>query len=127
MLTHINTQRSAPHYSDAVVARGRTLVFVAGQVSVADDGSVVTGDIETQTRQVIANLSDVLARAGGGLHDVVSTTVYLTDRSHAEPAARVRREAFGHPGPASTLLYISGLARPEFLIEIEAVAAIADT
>ena len=109
------------HYSHAIVAPDG-VVYVAGQVPVDETGAIVEGDAEAQARQVLANLSRVVAAAGASLDDVVKTTVYLIDLADRAAVGRVRAEVFGDPPPASTLLVVQSLADPAFLVEIEAVA-----
>lgn len=115
----------AGRYSQGIlVERIRGMLFIAGQTATARDGSVVgIGDIEAQSRKVFENLAAVLKEAGLSYGNLVQTTTYLTDRSHREGYSRVRGELLDREPPTSTLLIVSGLARPEFLIEIEAIAA----
>jgi reactive intermediate/imine deaminase len=113
------------HYSHAVVAPQGTMIHVAGQVSLDEEGTLVgAGDAAAQARQVLVNLGRVLEAAGATLDDVVKTTVYLTDLDSRGPVNGARLEAFTAPPPANTLLVVSSLALPEFLVEIEAVAVI---
>ncbi|MBI4201400.1 MAG: RidA family protein [Chloroflexi bacterium] len=116
---------STPTGYSHVVKTG-TLAFIAGQVAVEKGGNVVgTGDIEAQARQVFANLDTAVKSAGGRKQDIVSTTVYLTNRDHLTAYRKAREVYFGSSNlPTSTLLFISGLARPELLMEVEAIAVI---
>jgi reactive intermediate/imine deaminase len=115
----------AGHYSHGVVAGPGTTIYVAGQVSLDEEGVLVgAGDVAAQARQVFANLRRVLEAAGATLDDVVKTTVYLTDIEWRGPVDVARREAFTAPPPANTLLVVNSLALPEFLVEIEAVAVL---
>ena len=108
-----------------IVKSGNT-VFIAGQVAMDKNGQIVgEGDIEAQTRQALANLEAAVKAAGGKKEDILSITTYILDRDDL-PGLRKAREGFFDNPPASTLLVISGLARPEFLIEIEARAVIGD-
>lgn len=110
--------------SAAWQAEGRIL-HLSGQVAQAADGRAVgIGDIEAQTRQVLDNLAQVLASVGGRLDDIVKVTVFVTDMAHLDQIHRVRAEYFTPPYPASTLVEVSRLVRPEYLIEIDAVASI---
>ncbi|MGH8874026.1 MAG: RidA family protein [Acidimicrobiia bacterium] len=110
------------HYSHGILVDAVRTLYVAGQVSLDADGRLVApGDVEEQARQVLRNLEAVVREAGAGLEDVAKTTVFLTSRDFREPVDRVRREFFGGDPPANTLLIIAGLARPEFLVEIEAI------
>ena len=107
------------HYSHAVIAGDA--IYVAGQVAVDEHGEVVGGDAEAQARQVMENLSRVVAAAGATMDDVVKTTVFLTDLADREAVGRVRRAYFADPPPANTLVVVSSLANPVFLVEIEAI------
>ncbi len=103
--------------SAAWQAEGRVL-HLSGQVAQAADGHAVgVGDIEVQTRQVLASV-------GGRLDDIVRVTVFVADMAHLDPIHRVRAEYFTPPYPASTLVEVSRLVRAEYLIEIDAVASI---
>ena len=97
-------------------------VVVSGQVPLAPDGTIPEG-IEAQTKLVWQNLIHILAEAGMDMTDVVKLTHYVTGREHLEGYNRARAEFMGDVKPASTLLLISGLARPEFLVEVDLMAA----
>ena len=109
------------HYTDAV--RVGDLLFVSGCVAVDESGTVVgIGDVVAQARQVFTNIGLILAAAGAGFGDIAKVTIFLTnvdDRARINP---VREEFFGEARPASTLVEVSRLVMPEFLIEVEAVA-----
>lgn len=108
------------------VARVGDTVYIAGQIALDGNGKLVgKGDIESQTQQVYTNLAAILEELGGNLNDVVKMTTFLTDRKHLEAFRRVRDCFFTDPFPPNTLLFISGLAHPDYLIEVEAVAALA--
>lgn len=112
------------HYSHGVIASGR-LLFTAGQVAVDEHGELVgPGDAQAQAGQVLVNLSRVVEAAGGRLQDAVRTTVYLTRLEDRGPVGEVRREFFSGEPPANTLLVVSSLARPEYLVEIDAIVAL---
>jgi 2-iminobutanoate/2-iminopropanoate deaminase len=99
------------------------LLFVAGQVALAADGSIVgPGDLAAQTRQTIANVEAVLRAGGATLADVASTTVYLTSFENYAEYDRVYGECFGDHRPARATVR-ADLVKPELLIEIQAVAA----
>jgi 2-iminobutanoate/2-iminopropanoate deaminase len=87
-----------------------------------DTGETVGEDIGAQTAQVLGNLEAVLAAAGAGLDDVVKTTVFLTDPGLAAGMNEVYAERFQAPRPARSTVVVGPLARPEFLLEIEAIA-----
>jgi len=98
------------------------MLYVAGQVGVAPDGSVAK-DIKGQAEQAWRNIQNVLAAAGMGLADIVKINHYLTRKEDIAAYREVRGKVLGELRPASTLLVISALAREEFLVEVEVVAA----
>lgn len=115
-----------PAYTQVVTARGARTVYVSGQVAQDETGAVVgPGDLEAQTEQVMENLGTALAAAGATFEDVVKIVVYVVDYrpEHRAVIGAVRSRYLSPPDPpASTLLGVSALAAPEWLIEIEAVA-----
>jgi 2-iminobutanoate/2-iminopropanoate deaminase len=112
-------------YSPAVLA-GNTL-WISGQVTLRGAEIVGQNDIEAQAVQVFENLKEVLAAAGTDFESVVSTTTFMTDRAYSLPINDVRKRYLTGPvPPTSTLLVVAGLARPDFLVEISAVAVIGD-
>ncbi len=103
---------------------GRVL-HLSGQVAQDASGALIgTGDVAAQTRQVLENIRTVLAAAGGTMDDVARVTVYVTDMSGLARIHEVRGQYFRRPYPASTLVQVTRLVRPEYLIEIDAVAVI---
>jgi enamine deaminase RidA (YjgF/YER057c/UK114 family) len=114
-----------PRYSQGIVASRGKILFVAGQTASDKDGNVVgKGDIKAQTQQVFDNLKAVLKAAGGSLDDLVMTTTYITDRQYREGYNEVRRQQYKKTPPTSTLVIVSGLANPDYLIEISGIAVI---
>lgn len=95
---------------------------IAGQVG-CDAAGVVPQDIEAQTENCWRNLLAVLRAAGMGMENVVKITTYLTDPADLAAFAKVRSAFLGEARPASTLLIVKALARPEWRVEIDAVAA----
>jgi 2-iminobutanoate/2-iminopropanoate deaminase len=111
------------HYTDAVLAGD--LLFVSGCVALDESGNVVgKGDVVAQARQVFANIGLILAEAGASFADVVKVTLFLVDIDDRARINPVRQEFFGDARPASTLVEVSALVLPEFLIEVEAVAVV---
>ena len=109
-------------YSHGIIVEAGKTLYVAGQTARDAQGNVVCkGDAAGQTRQVLENMKKVIEGAGGRMEDVAKTTVYITDIKHREAVGRVRQEFFKGDPPANTLLVISGLADPDFLVEIEAI------
>jgi enamine deaminase RidA (YjgF/YER057c/UK114 family) len=132
-VTHLNPPglHRNPAYSQAVVVEGSVrTIYVGGQNAVAADGRVVgVGDLAAQTEQIFDNLRTLLAAAGATLHDVVKWTVLVVQGQDLRPGFDVFRKAWGNaPPPIVTAAFVAGLAHPDFLVEIEAVAvtAVAD-
>jgi enamine deaminase RidA (YjgF/YER057c/UK114 family) len=110
-------------YSHAAKA-GNTL-YIAGQVAQDIDGNLVgKGDFESQVRQVYVNLKNIMEEAGGSLNNIVKMTTFLTHYNYIETYRNVRNEYFSEPCPPNTLLIIESLALPDFMIEVEAIAAL---
>ena len=104
-----------------VPANARWL-HISGQVGVAPDGSVPAG-FEAQAEQCWRNVKAVLAAAGMGVENLVKCTHFITRAENVAAYGKVRARQLGEARPASTLLVISALARPDLLVEVEAVAA----
>ena len=117
-------------YSHVADATGTRTVFVAGQVALDRDGTLVgAGDVAAQTRQVYENLGLALESAGATWADVAKGTTFLVSEDLIEDYFRAREETFARlfPGgayPAHTLVVARRLVRPEFLIEMELIAVI---
>ena len=111
-----------PTYHHAVEVSGsvRTL-YIAGQIGMAADGTIPSS-VEAQTRLVYANLEAVLATAAMTLADVVKTTVFLVRPDDRAAFATVRSEMTGGLNNASSLVFVAGLALPQLLVEVEAIA-----
>lgn len=110
-------------YSHGVeVPPGALLVAVSGQLGVdADD--VAPEGAEAQARLCFANIAAILAEAGMGAADVLRLNAYVTGREHLAGYMAARDAWVGPHRPASTLMIVSGFARPEFVVEVEALAA----
>jgi len=113
-----STQKRA--YSKAVVTEGGRTIWLAGVL--APGG----GTFEAQVREIFATLGEnIRAAGGGGLHDMVTMTVFITDPRLGDRFVELRREIFGgEKFPASALITVAGLARPEALIEIQGAAVV---
>ena len=113
-------------YTPVVTARGGKAIYLSGQVSVDERGKPVGGnDLKAQTEQVYRNLGLALKGAGATFQDVVKITTYVVNYQVAHRAImhEVRSKHFSKDNPpASTLVGVQALAKPEFLVEIEAVA-----
>ena len=101
------------------------IVAVGGTTAGSGGKPVAVGDPAAQTRAIIEIIAKSLADAGASLEDVVRTRVYLVDISHWEAVGRVHGEFFGDIRPSSSMLEVSRLINPDWLVEIEADAVIA--
>lgn len=117
-------------YSHAISVRPGRLLFIAGQVSVDESGNLVGGqEIAAQVRQVFHNLELVLASSGATFENVVQFTTYLVSPRDVQGYLDARLDIYKRvfptgEYPTNTLLVIDQLVRPEFLIEVEAIAAL---
>lgn len=113
----------AKPYSDALMADG-PLLFVSGQSPEAPDGDVA-GDVEGQTSQIFRNMEDVLARHGADLGHLVKLTYYLRHIADLDEFRSALVDCLPDvPRPAGTLVEVSGLVNPRYLVEIEGVACL---
>ncbi len=106
--------------------RAGGLIFLSGQASINDEGSLVgVGDFPAQVVQTFANITKLLERAGSSLSKIVKVTIYVTDISRFPEIVELRRYYFTPPYPADTIVEVASLALPELLIEVD-VTALAD-
>ena len=99
------------------------LIFISGMMPWDLERKVVIpGDIETQTRQALANMEAVLKAADSSMKKILKITFYLTDIRHKQVVWKVRKEIFGDSRPASTLVGVSSLVDPLALLEVDAIA-----
>lgn len=112
----------APYSHGIEVAAGSRLVFCSGQLGIGASADV-PGDCGRQTQLCFDNIAAVLREAGMDLQDIVRINAFVSGREHLRPYMEVRNRLFAEPYPASTLMIVSGFARPEFVVEVEAVAA----
>lgn len=106
-------------YSQAIAVG--ELVFCSGQIPLTPQGALVEGDITAQTRQVLTNLSGLLAAAGSSLGQVVKTTVFLADMNEFAAMNAVYAEFFAGDPPARSTVQVARLPR-DVRVEIEAIA-----
>ena len=112
-------------YSQAVITEGGRIVWLAGQVGAADaTGRSLAGDFDGQVLEVFARFRQTLEEAGGSLADMVTMTVFITDARLGDRFTQLRKGIFGDNFPASALITVAGLARPELLVEVQGVAVI---
>ena len=118
---------SAPTgYTHVVEVSGAVkTIYISGQIALDSTGKVVgAGDMKAQAEQVFKNLEAALTAAGAKFTDVVKMNTYTTDMSQAQAIREVRARYFGNVTPASTLVQVVHLARPELMLEIEVIAVV---
>lgn len=121
----LSTPTGYTHIVEVEVSGRAKLVYIAGQIALDKDGKVVgAGDMKAQAEQVFKNLEAALTAAGAKFSDVVKMNTYVTDMDKAADVREVRAKYFKDVTPASTLVQVVRLARPEFMLEIEVVAAV---
>ena len=123
----IATPQAKPvaNYKMATRMDGGRLLYISGQVAWDPSGHIVgKGDVRAQARQTFQNLRGVLQAAGGDLDSLMKLTTYITKIEYFPAVAEARRETFTGELPASTLIVVKSLFHPDFLIEVEGVAAV---
>ena len=125
-LKHVNPETLSKPRGYTHVIKAKDTVYIAGQVGVAQDGTLVGGaDPEAQVRQIWRNLEAAVNSVGGTLRDIVKTTTYITSIEYAAAVRKVRDELYQASDlPTSTLVVVTGLASPDYLVEIEAIALV---
>lgn len=123
-----DTMPKSVGYSQLAIATGGKIVFIAGQVALDKSGNVVgKDDFHAQIQQVFENLKAAVESAGGSFHDIVKLNSYFVDFSHLSDFREVRDKFIDLKNPpTSTAVQVPKLFRPEFLVEVEAVAVIED-
>jgi enamine deaminase RidA (YjgF/YER057c/UK114 family) len=114
-----------PTYTHVVIATGARLLFVAGQEPEDEQGNVVgPGDLRLQARQVFANLGRAIAAADCRPEQVAKITIFVVDfeREHLPAIEEGRAALFANHKPADTVVGVAALSKPEYLIEVEAIA-----
>jgi enamine deaminase RidA (YjgF/YER057c/UK114 family) len=111
------------HYSHGVeVPAGARMVFASGQLGITS-ADEIPDDVGAQAELCFQAIAAILRAAGMDLSDLVRINAFVTDRAHLKAYMEVRDRYVSSPPPASTLMIVSGFARPEFKVEVEAVAA----
>jgi enamine deaminase RidA (YjgF/YER057c/UK114 family) len=100
----------------------KRLLFLSGQLGLAPDGSIPAG-VTAQSEQVFANIDALLHEAGMSRANLVRLTTFLVDPADRAAFMAVRDRWVEPPAPASTLVFVRALARAEFVVEVEAIAA----
>jgi enamine deaminase RidA (YjgF/YER057c/UK114 family) len=127
-ITHVNPEKmhTNPAFSQAVVVEGAArTIYVGGQNAVDAEGKIVgAGDLGAQTEQALRNLETVLSAAGAGRDDVVKWTILVVQGQDLNAGFSAFQRVWGLPPrpPIITFAFVAGLANPDFLVEIEAMA-----
>lgn len=125
LISNGNPMETVVGFSRAV--RVGPFISVGGTAPVGPDGKTVgIGDVAVQTRQCLEIVKAALEQAGSGLHDVVRTRIILTDIDDWKAAIDVRKEYFREVCPADTIMAVTRFVNPEWLVEVEADAVVAD-
>jgi len=113
-------------YSQGVrVNQAQTILFLSGQVAYTTDGGVAfRGDFKGQARAAFEAIKALVESQGGTMANVVKITTFVTDMRYRLDLAPLREEFLGKKGPSSTLVEVSALAHPDWMIEIEATAVL---
>ncbi len=112
-------------YSRAVKVKGGTSVYLAGIGAPIDaQGNSLAGNFAAQTHQVFARLQETMALVHGTLDDIVTMTVFITDPRYGDEFVAIRQQYFTRGFPGSALITVHSLARPEMLVEVQAIAVL---
>ena len=121
-----DTRQRERAYSPAVKVGGGTTVYLAGYGAFQDEaGKSYADDFDGQVRLSFERIRQALGKAGGKLDDIVTMTVFITDMANGTRFTQLRKEFFQEGRyPASALIGIKELARPEMMVEIQAIAVV---
>jgi enamine deaminase RidA (YjgF/YER057c/UK114 family) len=113
-------------YSQGVkVTQAQSVLFLSGQVAYTAEGGVAfRGDFKAQARGAFEAIKTLVESQGGTMANIVKITTYVTDMRYRADLAPIREDFLGRKGPASTLVEVSQLAHPDWMIEIEAIAVL---
>jgi 2-iminobutanoate/2-iminopropanoate deaminase len=123
-----NERQKARAFSPGVITEGGRTVWLAGQTALQDDqGKNLAGNFEGQARQIFHLMDQTLAKAGGGIANLVTMTVFINDPRNGDRLTELRKEIFPDGNyPGSALITVSNFAVPGMLIEVQGVAVIGD-
>ncbi|WP_214323977.1 RidA family protein [Nonomuraea sediminis] len=127
-IKHINPDSLPrnPAFAQAVsVQNPGTLIYVGGQNGIGADGELVGADLASQAEQALRNVLAALEAAGARQENVLKLTVHVVQGHPVEEAFGAAQKVWGTNATAVTVLVVAGLANPAFLIEVDAVAAVA--
>jgi reactive intermediate/imine deaminase len=108
-------------YTNGMLTAAKETLYVSGQIGIDAQG-VASVDFATQAKQAWSNVLAILGDAGMSVENIVKTTIFLVDRADYATFAEVRKEVMKGHKPASTLVYVSGLVKADWKVEVEAVA-----
>jgi len=125
-LTHLNpaSLHTNPAFSQGVLTEGAPLLFVGGQNGTDSAGEIVSDDLGEQTAQAFRNVLAVLSEGGADQSDVAKLTIYLQAGQDVTAGYQAAGEVWGAQPTAITVLQVPGFARPDVLVEIDAVAVL---
>ena len=113
-------------YSPAVITQGGKTIWLAGQTATQDEqGKDISGNFEAQVRTIFSLLDKTLQSCGGSLANMVTMTVFIGDSRYGTTFTDLRKEILKKEFPASALITCAGFARPEMMVEIQAIAMVA--
>jgi reactive intermediate/imine deaminase len=120
-----NVYQSVGEYSQGIKVKGGSLLFIAGQVALDPQGSLVgKGDIRAQAKQVFENIKAMLESADATFKDVVKLGIFLTNIQDFPAVREVRKQYITEPFPTATVLGVKSLVHEDWLIEVEAIAVV---
>ena len=117
-----NLTGAVPGVPYSLATKAGPLVFISGQVGALDDAGKPISTVEQQTRQLLKNMKRALEAAGASMSDVAKTTVFLVNVNDFAVMNQVYKEFFPKEPPARSTVIVAGLAKPDWLVEIEATA-----
>jgi enamine deaminase RidA (YjgF/YER057c/UK114 family) len=117
---------SSPRLSQVVEVQHARMIYLSGQTAADASYRVTASDFRSQLNAVFDNIALALEAAGAGFEHIVKTTIYLTDIRNRDAMREVRAQRLGHLAapPANTALVVQSLIEPEFLVEMDVVAAV---
>jgi enamine deaminase RidA (YjgF/YER057c/UK114 family) len=117
---------SSPRLSQVVEVQHARMIYLSGQTAADASYRVTASDFRSQLNAVFDNIALALATVGAGFEHIVKTTIYLTDIRNRDAMREVRAQRLGHLAapPANTALVVQSLIEPEFLVEMDVVAAV---
>ncbi len=121
------TWQEGRSFSPAVVTEGGKQIWLAGVGMWRDEeGNSLAGDFDAQVHASFQAIEKTLVRAGGKLEDIVTMTVFTLDVRHGNRFVEIRKEYFPSGFPGSALITVAGFAKPEMMVEIQAIAVVGD-